>query len=137
MMMPLAIIGDAILEVIGFNPSEFDYSSEAEWVGHKVFDGEMFWQPTAGGEQTLTVKLAARPHIMGGLIQYAVLKQHHIARDVVPFIRLTSGWAGEMIGNVGVRRLGHTETKLAPDGVGRRHEFEVGLILVGQMAGGF
>ena len=137
MSIPLAAIGNATLEVIGFNPRSFDYSSESVWVGHQVFDDEIYWQPTAGGEETLTVKLACRPHVMGGLDQYERLKAHHKARDIVPFIRLVGGWSGEMIGDVAIRKLSHTEEKIAPDGIGYRHEFDVSLILVGRRAGGF
>lgn len=137
MSIPLAMIGRATLEVLGFNPQEFDFSSEATWVGHQVFDDELYWQPTAMGEQTLSIRLACRPHVMGGLNQYEALKRHHVNRDVVPFIRLMSGWAGAMVGDAAVRRLSHTESKPAPSGVGYRHEFSADLILVGRRAGGF
>lgn len=137
MSIPLCAIGDAILEVIGLNPSTFDYRSEARWAEHAVFDDEPFYQPTGMGERVLTVRLAARPHVMGGMAQYARLKGHHEAQDVVTFIRLAASFAGEVMGDVAVRRLSHTEEKLAPDGLGRRHEFQAELLFVGRRAGGF
>ena len=135
-MIPLCAIGDAVLEVIGLNPRRFAYRSEANWPGQPVFDGEPFYQPTGMGDRVLHLDLAARPHVMGGLDQYAIIKRHHEAQDVVDYIRLAAGYVGEVGGMVTVRRLSHTEEKLAPDGIGYRHEFDVELLLVGHRAGG-
>ncbi len=137
MSHPLCCIGSAVLEVIGLNPRRFDYRSEAHWAENAVFDDEPFYQPTGLGPRVMTLHLAARPHVMGGLGAYAALKDHHEAQDVVPFIRLMAGNIGEVVGDVAIRRLGHGEEKIAPDGLGYRHEFDVELLVVGRRAGGF
>lgn len=136
MSHPLCAIGDAVLEVIGLNPRRFDYRSRANWPSQPVFDSEPFYQPTGMGPRILHLHLAARPHVMGGLDQYAILKAHHEAQDVVGYIRLAAGYVGEVAGDVAITDLGHTEEKLAPDGIGRRHEFDIELTFVGRRAGG-
>lgn len=141
MSMPLCCIGDAVLEVIGLNPQHFSSRSKANWPSQEVFDDEPFVQPTGLGARTVTVRLAARPHVMGGLDQVAVLRRHHQAQDVVPFIRL-SGLAssallpaGDVIADVGIEDISAEESRPAPDGIGYRWEFEVQLIVVGRNAG--
>ena len=133
---PLCLIGDAVLERIGLNPQGIDYRAEARWAAHEVFDDEPFYQPTGMGGRKLLLKLCARPHVMGGMGNYAALKAHQEAQDVVPYIRLAAGFVGEMMGDVGIERLSHAEEKIAPDGIGRRHEFTVELILMGRRSGG-
>jgi phage protein U len=134
-MFPLAAIGPAILETIGFNPQGFDYSAQARWPGQAVFGGGLVYQSTGMGEETLMVRLACRPHVMGGLDQYQILKQVMIAQEVVPFIRLGMGLVADVMGNVAVRSLSHHEEKIAPDGLGYRHEFEAELVFVGDALG--
>lgn len=128
----MCAIGSAILEVIGLNLQRAGYRSEAHWPEQVVFDDEPFYQPTGLGQRLITLRLAARPHVMGGMENYAALKDHHEAQDVVPYIRLVGG----LVGEVAVFRLGHEEEKIAPDGIGRWHEFEVELLIVGRTAGG-
>lgn len=141
--MPLCAIGNAILEVLGLNPSTFDYASDANWPSQAVFDEEPYYQPTGLGARAMTIALAARPHVMGGLEQFEALKRHHEAQDVVPYIRLTGvaigGFfqIGRVGGDVAVQHISQSEKRLAPDGLGYRHEFEAKLLFVGRRAGGF
>lgn len=130
-MIPLACIGPAILEVIGFNPQGFEYRASARWPGQAVFGGGMVYQRTGLGEAVVTVRLACRPHAMGGLGQYAALQQIRETQQVVPFIRMGAGFSADVMGDVAVREISHTEEKLAPDGLGQRHEFEAELLFVG------
>lgn len=139
MSIPLCTIGQATLEVIGLNPKSIDYKSKANWPNQPVFDDAPFYQPTGMGERTVTLKLAARPHVMGGLDQYALLKQHHENRDVVTYMRLiedAEGLFGDIVGEMAIVDLSHTEEKIAPGGLGWRHEFEVTMHLVGANAAG-
>lgn len=137
MSLPLALIGSAVLEVIGLNPTGVDWSGEANWPGHAIFDSEPFYQPTGRGDETTTLTLAARPHVMGGLGNYEMLRSHWRRQDVVPFIRL-SGMVGQYLGDVGVKKLSAHEERLAPDGIGRRWEFTAELLHLGRhAAGGF
>lgn len=135
MSAPLCAIGAAVLEVIGLNPQEYGYRSEANWPGEPVFDGEPFYQPTGMGNRVHTLRLAARPHVMGGLAQYAILKAQHEARRAVPYIRLSGDLIGDVGEDVAIVKLGHHESKIAPGGVGRRWEFDVELLIVGRQAG--
>lgn len=137
MSAPLLAIGNAIVEAIGLSPTSIGYRSEAHWPHHDVFGDGPFYQPTAMGERVHNLRLAARPHVMGGLGNYAVLKAHHEALEAVPFIRLTAGLIGDVGEDVAITRLGHTEERIAPDGTGRRWEFDVELKIVGRQAGGF
>lgn len=137
MSHPLCALGAATFDMIGLNPRDFDYDSEAHWPDLPVFDGPPFYQATGLGERILVVKLAARPHVMGGMDQYAIVKGHHERQDVVPFIRLAAGYVGEMMAEVAITRLGHREERLAPGGVGRRHEFILQLKVVETVGGGF
>lgn len=133
----LCTIGAAILEVIGLNPKEFDYKSKANWPNQAVFGDDPFYQSTGMGERIVTLKLACRPHEMGGLDQYAILKQHHENQDVVMFMRLINdaeGMVGETLGQVAITDLSHSESKIAPSGLGYRHEFEASLTLMGDNA---
>jgi phage protein U len=135
MSLPLALIGSAVLETIGFNPQGFEYAGEAIWATHLVFDEEPFHQSTAGGEETETVYLACRPHVFGGLQNYEALKSDMRKREAVPFIRLTRGFRGSYQGLVGVRSLSKAERKIAPGGMGYRWEFTAELLYVGRQAG--
>jgi phage protein U len=135
MPLPLALIGPATLEVIGLNPQGFDWSGEANWAAHPVFDSEPFYQPVSGGEESATLHLACRPHVYGGLENYQALKRILRTREPAPFIRM-SGLVGGYQGLVGVRRLSSSESRIAPDGTGWRWEFTVELLFVGASAGG-
>jgi len=138
-MTPLCAIGAAVCEIIGLTPLSFEGASEAIWASQPVFDSDPFFQPTAMGEETITLSLATRPHTHGGLDQWAILKQQQRARKPVLFIRLVGSIeafaAGEVMGMVAIRNLSKREEKLAPDGIGWRHEFEVELVKVGENAG--
>lgn len=133
MSFPLAVIGPSVLEVIGLNPQGFDWQGTAVWASHPVFDDEPFYQPTAGGEETETLHLACRPHVMGGLENYEALKLIMRARQPVPFIRM-SGMVGGYQGLVGVRQVSKEERKIAPNGAGYRWEFTAELLYVGRNA---
>ena len=135
MSQPLAMIGEAILEVIGLNLQGIDEDGSATWAGLAVFDDDMFWQATAGGEKTITLRLACRPHVTGGLDQYEALKRVRDARAPVDFLRMI-GSSAEYQGRVGVRRVGRQERKLAPDGRGWQQEFTCELIVMGRNSEG-
>ncbi len=130
----LIMLGDALLEVIGLNPQGIDWAFEAHWPGRAIFQSEMLYQATGLGEETLMLRLAARPHVMGGLDQWDVLKAHGRNQDVISYIRLNADASGSFMGNVGIRRLSSREEKLAPDGVGYRWEFTVELLNLGFLA---
>jgi phage protein U len=134
MSIPLAVIGNALVEVIGLSPLGFAEEIEANWAAHGVFDSEPYYQPASGGDHVETLHLACRPHVMGGLENYSALKTHCKARDAVPFIRM-SGLVGGYQGLVGVRRISKDERKIAPDGAGWRWEFTVELLHLGEHAG--
>lgn len=134
MSQPLAIIGSALVDVIGLTPLGFAEVVEANWASHGVFDSERYYQPASGGDQVETLHLACRPHVMGGLDNYAALKGHCKARDAVPFIRM-SGLVGGFQGLVAVRTVSKEEHKIAPDGAGWRWEFTVELLHIGEHAG--
>lgn len=138
---PLCAIGAAVLEVIGLNPQSYGYRSEAHWPHRDVFDGSPFYQPTGMGERIHQLRLAARPHVMGGLDALAILRRQHEALVAVPYIRLSGGLSGGLVGEVGedvaITRLGIQEERIAPDGIGRRWEVDVELTVVGRQAGGF
>lgn len=135
-MNVVAVIGSAIVEVVGLNPQEFEEESEGLWPHSTVFGDGPFYQDTGSGEAKLRLKLAARPHLMGGLDAFEALKKHERARDVVPYIRIGGALAGSVIGEVAVKRVKRVESKLAPDRRGRRHDIEVELLLVGSQASG-
>lgn len=136
MSRPLVAIGGAVLEVIGLNPQGLSFRSEASWPSQEVFDAPPFYQATGLGERSIKLKLAARPHVMGGLGALATLRMHHEAQDVVPFIRMGGGNVGDVGGDVAIKEIGQEETKIAPDGLGRRHEVDVTLIVVERHGGG-
>ncbi len=138
MTVPVALIGAALVEVIGLAPEGFDWSTEATWASMDVFDSEPFYQPTAGGETTETVTLACRPHVTGGTVPINILKQQCKMRIAVPFIRLTGGTIGQFMGMVAIKRLSREEKKIAPGGTGYRMEVKAELLYVGRnMGGGF
>jgi len=138
-MITLCTIGDARLEVIGLNPQEFQTDTEPTWSDDAVFGEGNFYQPTSRGEETVTLRLATRPHTHGGLDQYAILKRHCRNLDVVMFMRLMAAASGlpvgEVMGNVFIRSLSAEEKKIAPDGIGWRYECTAELVFVGEMAG--
>lgn len=134
MSQPIAIIGDAIVEVIGITPMGFAEVLEANWARHAVFDSEAYYQPVSGGDDVETLHLACRPHVMGGLDNYAALKRHCKAREPVPFIRM-SGLVGGYQGLVALRTVSKEENKIAPDGTGWRWEFTIELLHIGEHAG--
>jgi phage protein U len=134
MSQPLAIIGDAIVEVIGISPLIYARVNEANWPGHAVFDGEPYYQPTSRDDKVETLHLACRPHLMGGLDNHLALERHCERLEPVPFIRM-SGLVGGFQGMVAVRTVSKEEAKIAPDGAGWRWEFTVELLYIGEIAG--
>lgn len=134
MSQPLAIVGSAIAEVIGMSPMGFAEVAEANWASHGVFGGERYYQPASLGDNVTTLHLACRPHVMGGLENYAALKRHCRQLEPVPFIRM-SGLVGGFQGMVAVRTVSKEENRIAPDGTGYRWEFTVELLHIGEMAG--
>lgn len=133
---PLALIGGAVLEVIGLNPTSFDNEAEGNIASSNIFGEKPFHQPTGMGNETETVHLATRPHIMGGLGTVEILKAHRDAQDVVPFIRLNGSVIGAFKGMVIVKKVSTEEKNIAPGGMGWRWEFTVELLYVGENAGG-
>ena len=137
MSAPLAMIGAAMLEVIGLNPQGIDEDGEATIAELAVFDDDPFLQATANGAEKFTLKLACRPHVMGGLDAYEILKTQRRAREPVPYLRMY-GFSAEFEGLVYIRRMSRSETKIAPSGMGWRHEFSDELIKLGRNSeGGF
>lgn len=136
MSQPIAVIGGAMVEVIGLSPLGFAEVVEANWARHAVFGEEPYYQPASGGDAVETLHLACRPHVMGGLANYEALKRHCRRLEPVPFIRM-SGLVGGYRGLVAVRSVSREETKIAPGGVGWRWEFTVELLYVGANAGGW
>ena len=140
---PLCVIGNCVAERIGLNPREYNYDGQATIARHAVFDDEPFYQPTAPGEETVTITLATRPHIMGGLQNWEALRAHMKGLDVVPFFRMfgleTGGGfpMGSFVSDVVVRHVTGAEKKSAPDGLGYQHEFTAELLFIGSRAGGF
>ena len=130
-MSVLAALGPAILMVIGLNPHEDEWSGEASWPSAQVFDGDPLYQPTGMGEEVLTLRCRTWPHVMGGLDTLETLKALMRGREVVPYIRIATHLAGEMQGDVAIRKLRHREARKAPDGVGRTHDVEIELVFVG------
>lgn len=137
MSLPLAMIGPCIVEVLGFNAQEVAWKGEANWPSQQIFQGAPFYQPTGLADETTTLSLAARPHAMGGLDNYAALKEVWRNQDVVPFLRMY-GFTAEFVDLVAVKSLSAAEQKIAPDGRGWRWEFSAELLHVGEhAAGGF
>lgn len=138
--MILAMIGSATLQMIGISPMGSETGGESLWPALQPFGGDPLYQPTANGEQLITLRLAARPLVMGGLEQHALLEAHRRQRDVVPYLRIFAA-AGfpiaEFVADVGVRRLSATEEKIGPAGMGHRWEFTAELLVLGRAAGEF
>ena len=134
MTLPLALIGPAIVEVIGINPTGFGANMEATFARHQVFGSELFIQPVGGGENVETLNLACRPHVHGGLENYSILQGLCRARLPVPYLRM-SGLVGINNGLVVIQRIGRDENAIAPTGIGRRWEFTVELLHVGNATG--
>jgi phage protein U len=135
MSQPLALVGPATLEVIGFNPQGFGWEGEANIAAHPVFDSDIYYQPVSGGEEVETLHVACRPHVFGGLGNYEALKGIMKSRKPVPYIRM-SGLVGGYRGLVLVRRVSKDERKIAPDGAGWRWEFMAELVFAGASGGG-
>jgi phage protein U len=130
----LIALGAAVLEVIGLNPQGIEWEKDYHWPGRPIFGGSPLYQPTGFGDETLTLQLATRPHIMGGLDQWAILQAQADALLPIPYIRLNGDLSGSFMGNVGIIRLSSWERKLAPDGMGYRWEFSVKLLNLGFLA---
>jgi len=135
MSQPLALIGSAIVEVIGLTPLGFAETMEANIARHAVFDSEPYYQPASGGDNIETLYLACRPHVFGGLDNHQALRRHCRERQPVPFIRM-SGLVGGYMGLVFVQTVSREERRIGPGGVGWRWEFTVELLYAGQHAGG-
>ena len=134
MSIPIAIIGDALVEVLGLSPMGFARTMDANWAAHPVFEGAPYYQPTALGDRIETLHLACRPHVMGGLDNHIALERHCARLEPVPFIRM-SGLVGGFQGMVAVKTVSKEETKIAPGGAGWRWEFTVELLYIGEQAG--
>ena len=130
----LIALGAATLEVIGLNPQGIDWRIEAHWPGRPIFGSSPLYQATGLGDETLCLRLATRPHVMGGLGAWSTLRRHCRNQDVIPYIRLNGDLSGSFMGNVGIRGLTSFEHKIAPDGRGFRWEFAVDLINLGSLA---
>ncbi|MBG0796864.1 phage tail protein [Methylocystis sp. L43] len=135
MSQPIALIGSAIVDVIGITPLGFGEIMEANWARHPVFDSDPYYQPASGGDHIETLHLACRPHIFGGLDNFQSLKRHCKAREPVPYIRM-SGMVGGYQGLVAVQTVSREERRIAPGGVGWRWEFTIELLFIGEHAGG-
>ncbi len=127
----LILLGGAVIERIGLNPQGIDWEIEAHWPNRSIFQSRPLYQPTGLGEEITRLRLAARPHVMGGLNNFYALQAHARNQDVIPMIRLNANFSGSYLGNFGIRRLSSHERKLATDGVGYRWEFAVELINLG------
>ncbi len=130
----LIALGSAVLEVIGLNPQSIDWSKEYHWPGRPIFGSSPLYQATGTGDEILCLRLATRPHVMGGLDQWAAIQAQADAQAVIPYIRLNGDMSGSFMGNVGIKRLSSSERKLAPDGMGYRWEFTVELLNLGFQA---
>lgn len=135
MSQPLALVGDAMVEVIGLTPLGFAETMEGNIASHAVFDSEPYYQPVSGGDNVETLHLACRPHVFGGLQNYQALKRHCRERESVPFIRM-SGVVGGYQGMVFVQTISREERRIAPGGAGWRWEFNIELLYARQHAGG-
>ena len=134
MSQPLALIGPAVVEVIGVSPTGFGETMEAGWARHSVFGADMHFQPISGGENVETLQLAARPHVHGGLQNYRLLRELNASRQAVPFLRM-SGIVGSYHGLVAVQRISRDEQRISPLGAGWRWEFTVELLYLGRNLG--
>ena len=131
MSQALILLGSAVLEVIGLNPREISWEITANWPGIPIFGSSPVYQATGLGDEKITLTLATRPHVLGGLDQWGTLQGHARNQDIIPYIRLNADFSGSFLGNVGITRLSSRESKLAPDGVGYRWEFTVELLNLG------
>ena len=127
----LIAIGGAVLYTVGgLNPQRVSFASEARFPGHAVPEG-MIYQRTGLGMQTISIEAKTFPHVMGGLDAYAVLRAHHEAQAVVPFIRLRGNYLGQSSGLCVIETMEADEERLHPfDGVGRQVDVMLGLILM-------
>lgn len=137
----LISIGGAILYTIGLNPQRISYSSTARFPVHPVQSGFTV-QATGGDPERVIIEAQTYPHVVGGLDAYAILKAHHRAQSVVPYVRLRGNYLGESNGLCVIETVDTDEERLHPfDGVGRKVDVSVGLLILPPMAalggGGF
>lgn len=128
----LLSIGGAILYTVGLNPQRISYSSSARFPAHPIQSG-LAYQATGADAETLTIEATTFPHVFGGMDAFAILKAHHRAQAVVPFIRLRGNYLGDASGLCVIETLDADEERLHPfDGVGRQIDVTIGLILLPQ-----
>ncbi|MBB4066286.1 phage tail protein [Gellertiella hungarica] len=131
----LLSIGGAILYTVGLNPQRIGYSSTTRFPVHSVQAGFRV-QATGADPERIVIDAQTYPHVVGGMDAYAILKAHHRSQSVVPFIRLRGNYLGEAGGLCVIETLDTDEERLHPfDGVGRKVDVSVGLMLLPATAG--
>lgn len=131
----LITIGGAILYTIGLNPQRISYSSTARFPVHAVQSGITI-QATGVDAQRVTIEAQTYPHVVGGLDAYAIIKAHHLSQSIVPYIRLRGNYLGDAGGLCVIETLDSDEEHLHPfDGVGRKVDVTLGMLLFPQSAG--
>lgn len=139
--MIVMMIGAAVFRVIGAGPTKITDKRSANWPEQEVFGGEPFIQPTGLGARTLSLSIATRPHELGGLDAFALLKAYRDALEPQPVLRLTLGAGlapgGDYLGLWAVTSFEHEESKIAPSGIGWRHEGTLELKALGELATGW
>lgn len=131
----LISIGGAILYTVGLNPQRIGYSSTARFPIHPVQSGIRI-QKTGAGEERVMIEATTFPHVVGGLDAFAIIKAHHRAQHVVPYIRLRGNYLGEAEKLVVIETLDADEERLHPfDGIGRQIDVTLGLLLFPISAG--
>lgn len=131
----LISIGGAILYTVGLNPQRIGYSSTARFPVHPVQSGFRM-QKTGVDPERVIIEAQTYPHVVGGLDAYAILKAHHRAQNIVPYIRLRGNYLGESGGLCVIETIDTDEERLHPfDGVGRKVDVSLGLMMVPAIAG--
>ncbi|MFC6444553.1 phage tail protein [Shinella zoogloeoides] len=126
----LISIGGAILYTVGLNPQRISYSSTARFPVHSVQSGFRV-QKTGVDPERITLEAVTFPHVVGGLDAYAILKAHHRAQSVVPYVRLRGNYLGDVNGLCVIETVDTDEERLHPfDGVGRKVDVSLGLLLL-------
>lgn len=126
----LMSIGGAILYTIGLNPQRISYSSTARFPVHPVQAGFRV-QATGADAERVTLEAQTFPHVVGGLDAYAILKAHHRAQSVVPYVRLRGNYLGDVSALCVIETIDTDEERLHPfDGVGRKVDVSLGLLLL-------
>lgn len=127
---PLISIGGAVLYTIGgLNPQRISHASEARFPAKAIPSG-LAYQKTGLGERSKTIEARTMPHVMGGMDAFAMLEQHHIQQNTVPFIRMSKNFLGLADGFCVIQTLEYDEEKLHPyDGVGRIVDVTLGLLM--------